>query len=100
MTLRPTSNAILLSSTGVLQIVRLDLGAQLAHAIHQTVQHNIHVNVLSAFHELGHHAAHLMPAEAHGADVINDLLQGHSVNLSLTSTLQHMTIASRARLRF
>ena len=63
----------------------------LAHAVHQAVQHNVEVNALTTLHELGHHASNLMSAETHVDDVINNLLQRDSVCLSLCSTLQQRT---------
>ncbi len=69
----------------------LEFVPDLAHAVHQAVQHNVEVNALTTLHELGHYASNLMSAEAHVDDVINDLLQRDSVCLSLCSTLQQRT---------
>ena len=62
-----------------------------AHAIHQTVQNYVKVNALPTVHELSDNPSHFMPAETHVHNVVNDLLQGDSVGLSLAPTLQNNT---------
>ena len=46
----------------------------LAHAIHQPVQNNVEVNVLTTVHQLSDHTPDLMPAEAHVDNVVNNLI--------------------------
>ena len=50
------------------------LATVLAHAIHQPVQNNVEVDALSAVHKLSDHTPDLMPAEAHGHNVVNYLV--------------------------
>ena len=63
----------------------------LTHSIHQAVQHNVEVDALPTLHQLGHHAPHLMSAETHVYNVVNDLLQRDSVCLRLSSALHCST---------
>ena len=66
----------------------------LTHSIHQAVQHNVEVDALPALHQLGHHTPHLMSAETHGYNVVNDLLQRDCVCLRLSSALHCSTSAA------